>query len=313
MSRKVNGFVIIGLLTMILLGLVCTGARSGTYPPGISYSSMLNGIKYFPRNGGFRLYHIQATFLPGPDTKGWVILSKKDGEKLYRYDFKVELLKAPYYLMDFYKAEDLKAGKKIASHNIKLTEPGKYTLDFHLDSGKFYTFDFSTSKLKSSDPFAGGDALFLDGPWSDWGYLYYRQASSDRNLVWKVWLRNKGIKKSQSAKVKLEIVRNKDGKRIATNRPRTTYTLQQTWNRFSFDLIHPMKGTGGGAIFKAKELLAKEGAYTLKMAVNGKHYGKWTFNVKGGKLQYAGRADRSKANPVTFIEGGRDAWWYKKK
>lgn len=313
MSKKVNGFIIIGLLTVVLLGLVYTGARSGTYPPGISYSSMLDGIKYFPKNGGFRLYHIQATFLPGSDTKGWVILKKKDGEKLCRYDFKVELLKSPYYLMDFYKAKDLEAGKKIAKHKIKLTEPGKYTLDFYLDSGEFYTFDFSISKLKSSDPFAGGDALFLDGPWSDWGYLYCYRADPSRNLVWKIWLRNKNIKKSKSIKVKIEIVRNKDGKVIATNRPHTTYTLKQTWNRFAFDLIHPMKGTSGGAVLKAKELLAKDGVYTLKMAVNGKNYGEWKFNVKESKLQYAGRADRSKSNPLTFIEGGRDAWWYKKK
>jgi len=311
MKRKTGLFVII-LFIVVLLGMFCKGVEAGTYPPGISYSSMLNGIKLFPDNGKFRLYHIQATFLPGPDTKGTGILSKKGGEKLFKYEFKVEALKAPYYLMDFYKAEDLKAGKKIPPHRIKLTEPGEYTLDLYLDSRKFYTFDFTVSKLKSSDPFAGKDALFLDGPWEKWGYLYYYQAEPNRNLIWKIWLRNKSIKKSKTVKVKLEIIRNKDGKVIATNRPHTTYTLKQTWNRFAFDLIHPMKGTSGGAVFKAKELLAKDGAYTLKMAIDGKHYGTWSFNVKGGKLQYAGRADRKTAKPFSFIEGGRDAWWYEK-
>ena len=34
------------------------------------------------------------------------------------------------------------------------------------------------------------------------------------------------------------------------------------------------------------------------------------FAVKGGKLNYTGRTLREKADPLTFIEGGRDAWWY---
>ena len=49
------------------------------------------------------------------------------------------------------------------------------------------------------------------------------------------------------------------------------------------------------------------------MIVNDKPRGTWKFIVKDGKLNYTGRSLRGKADPLTFMEGGRDAWWYTKQ
>ena len=46
------------------------------------------------------------------------------------------------------------------------------------------------------------------------------------------------------------------------------------------------------------------------MTIDGQPYGTWTFAVAGGKLQYAGRTVGSSADPLTFVEDGRDTFWY---
>ena len=77
-------------------------------------------------------------------------------------------------------------------------------------------------------------------------------------------------------------------------------------------MAHPEEGATAawGEYFKAKDLLAKDGDYTLTVKVNETLYGTWKFAVAGGKFQYKGRTVRAEADPLRFIEGGRDAWWY---
>ena len=305
-KRIVNLIFILAVAILLTQAIGVTQAKAGTYPPGISYSSMLDGVKYFPKDGRIMLHHIRGVFFPGPDTQGWVIVKKDGGEDLYKMEFKVQQLKSPYYLIDFHKYQDLKNNKKVSITDIKLKEAGKYRLDFFIGGKKFYTFAFSLSNLGSSDPFAGEGRMFLEGPWRKWGYLFYNGANPDRILQWKIWLRNKSIEKSKRVSIDIRIT--KGGKLIAKSRDNTSYNLHQNWVRYAFDMVHK-----NGSIFRAKELLAKDGDYTLKMKVDGKSYGTWKFNVAGGKLSYTGRTVRGKADSLTFVEGGRDAWWYEKQ
>jgi len=298
--------------TTLIAILLCGIAFAGTYPPGLSYSSVLNGVLLQSKNGQFRLNAIQGTFFP-PNVEGWTILKKAGGGDIYRIEFKTQTLKAPYFYMDFWKTTDLRTNKNLGAGWFSLTETGDYVLDFYLPTGKFHTFPFSVSKLSAGDPFAGGDYYFLEGDWADWGYLYYRGAKPDQNLQWKVWLRNKAAENYRDAKVRVEIVRDRDKKLICTSRENTTYSLNPKWVRYAFDMVFPPEQTSYGKYFKAKDLLAVDGAYTLKMTVNGKHYGTWKFSIKGGKPQYTGRTLRGKADPLTFVEGGLDAFWYKKQ
>lgn len=292
-------------------------------PAGLMFSTLLNGCKTRYATGEFYLDHVQAVFLPTPagsrsiypydPLRGggelYAVLKDGSGAKMARFDFFAEKLKEPYWLLNSYEYRD-KNGKKITGRKGPKLKKGKYTLDFFVAGKHFYHFPFSVDVLPSKDAFTPEDFHFLQGAWDKYGYLYYFEARPEKSLYWKVWLQGKSRdKRGVEAKIKVGIHRG--GKLICTNRP-ASHTLKPWWTRYEFDMIEPMKGTSGGRYFKAKDLLARNGNYTLKMKINGKSYGTWKFAVKGGKLNYTGRTLRGKADPLTFIEGGRDAWWYGK-
>jgi hypothetical protein len=320
-----NKTTCVGVVAVCLgawLGL--TAAAHADNPPGLPFAALLNGVKLRPGTSDLRFDNLRAVFLPPAQSKGggnpynpddggklWAILTDGAGQELARFDFWAEALEQPYWLLSAYRTTDLKTGEKGDSADQKLA-PGDYVLSFFLDSGKFYTFPFKVTKAESADPFAGGTVHFLEGAWTDWAYLFYSGANPEQALVWKVWLRHKGVGE-KSVKVKCEVKRDGDGQLVCVSRPDMTYTLNPGWVRYEFDLIFPMQGTGGGAYFKAKDLLAKDGSYTMKMAVDSQDYGTWKFQVAGGKLNYTGRTVRGQADPLTFVEGGRDAWWYCKQ
>ena len=302
----------------------CTAAfASGGNPPGLMFSTVLNGIKLDHKNGNFYLDRIQAVFLPEPSAKSntiyaynpddggklGAVLKKADGGEVARYEFYAQQMKAPFWLLNSCKVTETASGNRPSSGRIQLAK-GEYVLDFHVEGTHFYHFPFRVDTLESSDPFNPGEKYFLEGDWSDWGYLYYRDANPGMSIQWKVWLRNKGLESHKDVKVELEVKRG--GKLVCTTRPHTTYSLRPEWVRYEFDLIFPMEGTSGGAYFKAKDLLSADGSYTLGMKIDGQPYGVWNFKIAGGKLQPEGRAVRGKADPKTFVEGGVDAFWYGK-
>ena len=149
------------------------------YPPGFSFSSVLNGVNLLPKNGQFRLNHLQTTFLPDGCEKGWVVLRTADGKELCQYDWTPDHLKKPYTLLNIMTTTDLQSGEKISTGVLNLTEPGDYVLDFYIPGELYYTFPFSVAKLSSDDPFGGGECYRLEGDWADWGYLYYGDAKPD--------------------------------------------------------------------------------------------------------------------------------------
>jgi hypothetical protein len=143
-----------------------------------------------------------------------------------------------------------------------------------------------------------------------WGYLYYRDANPANNLEWKLWLRGDTCK-SRPIKARVEIVRDDDGTVVCVNRENTTHSVRPKWTRLAVGMVFPEgKEVPHGTYFKAKDLLETDGAYTLTMQIDGELYGKWKFEIADGKPVYTDRTLRGKANPLTFIEGGRDAFWY---
>ncbi|HUU84900.1 MAG TPA: hypothetical protein VM243_15480 [Phycisphaerae bacterium] len=279
------------------------------YAPGLSYSSVLNGLQMLAKNGGFSLHHIQATFLPEDYKEGFSVLRTADGKEIYRFDWKPQILEKPYALLDNTKTTDLATGETPPGA-VPLTTPGDYVLDFYLPTEHFYSFPFSVVKIAGDDPFGPGECYTLDGDWRDWGYLYYSEARPDQSLQWKAWLRNDGCEE-KPLEIRIEITRDQDGELVCTSRENTTYKVQPKWIRFEFDMVFPKgKEVPHGTYFKAQDLLETDGAYTLNMKLDGQPYGTWRFAVQGGKFNYTGRTLRGETDPLTFIEGGRDAWWY---
>lgn len=286
--------------------------KSRQYPPGLSFSSVLNGVALLSKKGQFRLNQIQATFLPSECKEGFTVLRTADGKELCQFDWSPDWLQKPYALLNIRKVTDLSSGANVPG-GFGLTQPGDYVLDFYLPDELFYTFSFTVAKVGGDDPFGDGQCYVLGGDWRNWGYLYYRDAQPDQNLQWKVWLRNDACKE-KDIKVRIEIVRDSDGAPVCTSRENTTYSVRPEWTRYEFDMVFPEgKEVPHGTYFKAKDLVETDGAYTLTMKIDDQVYGEWKFVIEGGKPKYTGRTLRGEANPLTFIEGGRDAWWYAKQ
>lgn len=280
------------------------------YAPGLSFSTVLNGVVVLPKNGQFQLNQLQATFIPEDCAGGFVVLRTADGTELYQYDWKPDRLKQPYTLLNFTQTTDLRSGETSGGSGWKELKPGDYVLDFYLPAEHFYTFPFTIAKVGGDDPFGEGQCFVTKGDWERWGYLFYSEANPDRNLEWKVWLRHDACNE-KDIKVLVEITRDADGELVCTSRPLTTNSVQPKWTRLAFDMIFPEgKEVPHGTYFKAKDLLSRDGAYTLTMKVDEQVYGTWKFVIDGGKPNYMGRTERGTANALTFIEGGRDAFWY---
>ena len=244
-------------------------------------------------------------------------MRKADGAELYRFDFKTQPVENPYTLLEIMGTHDLRTGQQLSGGGIQvdLDGPGQYVLDFYLPTEHFYTFPFGVEKVGSDDPFAGDDWLVTTGAWEDWGYLYIPKADPEQNLYWKMWLRrkDKGDTASLEKDVKVRVEITGPGGVVCVSRD-ATRSLGPQWVRWEYDMAYPSDGTTTwNEYFKAKNILAKDGDYTLTVKLDDQVYGTWKFSVVGGKFAYKGQTVRSEANPLTFVEGGRDAWWYRKE
>ncbi|QQS42039.1 MAG: hypothetical protein IPM63_03590 [Acidobacteriota bacterium] len=298
-------------VAVFLFAMANTAAAQGQYPPGVMYATLLDNVTVIAKTGEFRLKNkMQNVFVPEGAT-GRAVLSS-GGKEVWHWDWKTDAfgLRPPYKLFGFSQPFN-PDGSLVSYDDLKLTKPGDYVFDLYLGNEKMYTMPFSLRVKQPDDPFDGGALYLTDGPWNDWGYLFYSEADPEQNLAWKIWLRAEE-NSSTRKEIRVEVKRDKDGKLICENRRNTSTSLRSDWVRHSFDLVNPPVKTSGGAYFKAKDLLAVDGGYTLTMTVEGKPYGTWKFKVAGGKLSHTGRTVRGEADPLRFIEGGKDAWWYSK-
>jgi hypothetical protein len=305
------------IVTITVAVAICAVGAWADAAPTLLHSTVLNGVKMDSGTGELYLHNIQASNLPTPSSSSyhpynpndgdelWAVVVGSDGTPVARFDFYAQLHRAPWWLLGSHELTDMRTTEPTSGRRIALPD-GDYSLDFYLKTGKFYSFPLKVVSVTG----ASGKSTLLSGDWNDWGYLLYAGADPSQQLVWKVWLRSDVTSQQQGADVGVRVTRDADGKLICTSRPNRTTSLQAEWGRREFDLIHPMQGTSGGAMFYASELLKTDGAYTLKMDIDGQHYGTWRLRVQGGQLVKTGRADPVTADPLRFVDGGADAWWY---
>ena len=72
------------------------------------------------------------------------------------------------------------------------------------------------------------------------------------------------------------------------------------------------------AYTKAAELLKEDGAYRIRLMVEGKLRGEYPFSVKGGRIQFQGRQLRGGTDPMDvvtdYIAGGKySSWWLRRE
>lgn len=297
------------VLTALLLAGTVLALPAGS--PVLLHASLLNSVVVDPSTGALQIRNIQLLGLPQPPNgnydvnatdpagKLWATLTTAGGNEVARFDFSTEhgdqgALVTSYSVITI-------PGQQEKPLSVKL-EPADYVLTFSLATGKFYVLPFSV-KLVEGKHLSCGD-------WNSWGYFMYGRGDAEQPLVWKLWLRRHETGNRDGIEARLEIVRDKDNKVVATTRPDSKLWLTPAWVRYQFDIMHPSASVTGGGFMKASELLGQPGDYTLKMSMGGTPYGSWKFSVAGGKFVPSGRADTATADPLTYVFGGTDAFWY---
>lgn len=297
---------------LLMFALACAGiAAVPENTPTLLHASLLNGVLLDANSGELHLGNIQAFNLPEPPNGGysaqatepaqklWATLALAAGTEVARFAFGTERGDKGALVLSY--NEITCPGQADHPMRIKI-EPGDYILTFHLASGPFYSFPF-TVKLVN-----GKSLLF--GDWNTWGYFLYGRADPEQALIWKMWLRRHETGNKDEVETKIVITRDSDGKAVATSRVGTKHYLTDNWVRYDLDMMQPSTSVTGGGFLQAKELLKQDGAYTLKVTISGAPYGVWNFKVVGNKLAPAGRTDRATADPLAYIMGGSDAFWY---
>lgn len=283
--------------------------RGQANPPGILTSTLLDNITVNSKGGWIKIgTNMVAVFLP-EGAKGRLVLSDESGKEFCHWEWTANRgrLDAPFQTVNFRNAE-APSGGQFDYSKLKLTGPGNYVFDFYTSGKKFYTFPVSIRVVKPANAFGGDPRYLVNGDWNSWGYLYIPEMTPDSNVAWKLWLREwEYEQKARSFTV--ELIRDADKALIAQNRNMTSVTFRHDWKRHDFQLFKPKDGS----LFKGRDLLPRDGGYTLTMKMNGKTFGVWKFSIKNGKPVSKGRALRGSASPETFVEGGLDAWWYRKQ
>ena len=275
-------------------------------PPGFLFSTLLDNITVNANGGWIKIgTNLVAVFLP-ESAKGRMVLNDASGSEICHWDWSASRgrFDAPFQSVNFRNAM-APSGNQFDSSNLKLTKPGNYVFDFYASGKKFYTFPVSIREVKPSSPFGGDPRYLVDGDWNNWGYLYIPEMTADSHIAWKLWLREWEYDPKSRA-ITVELVRDADKALVAQNSNMLSVTFRHDWIRHDYQLFKPKDGS----LFKGRDLLTRDGGYTLTMRMNGEIFGVWRFTVKGGKPVTAGRAVRGSAAPETFVEGGLDAFWY---
>lgn len=276
-------------------------------PPGFLFSSLLENITINANGGWIKIGdNVVSVFLP-ENASGKLVLYREDGTELVHWPWEANRgrFSVPFHTINFRNAMD-KSGNQFDVTKLRLNTPGNYRFDFFMGGKRIYTFPLSIRELKPSDPFGGESKFVAIGDWNDWGYVHFAEGAGSPIVSWKLWLREWEFDQvSRSIEVEL---RNPSGALVAQNKVRSSVTFRHDWKRLDFELHKPKDNS----LFRSTDLV-KDGPYELKMTMNGKTYGIWKIGMKGGKPVTTGRAERGAADPLTFVEGGSNAFWFKRE
>lgn len=313
--------------SLLFAVMVCFGsfAYAQTAPPachpGISFWSLMGiGVGY--QDSRLNVDKLYAICLPNPakpsgsnfpydpDTGGKLTMTVKTagGQLLNTY---------VWYAESFGGLWELSRYKIIGGYEaVKPLGVGDFVLEFAIEEKPFYRFPFSISSVKSDDPYQPpGNRYFIEGPWNEYGNLFYQRNDPQSSLRFSTWVRDKSGKDAKrSVPYKVELIRSKDGQILGEDA--ATLRLEPRWRQADLSLT-PTNGEKN-TYFKAGELLREDGLYRIRLAIEGQLYGEYSFEVKGGRIQFQGKQIREKTEPmnylVDYLYGGRyTSWWIKRQ
>jgi hypothetical protein len=285
--------------------------------PGVSFWSLLGSVSISYTSGQLQLDKLYAVCLPQPATpsesnyayspdqggKLTTLLKGADGQVLTTYVWSAENISGLWELSNY----KVLGGEQ----TIKPLAVGSYSLEFQIEGTPFQRFPFSVSTLPSDDPYQPpGTRWFIDGPWSEYGNVFYQRNDPQSSLRFTMWVEDKaGHPQQKSVPYATELLRMRDGAVIG--RDESTLRADQHWRQL--DVSFHLAGEESGSPMKAAAVLSDDGAYRVRFSLDGKTQGTYSFNVSGGKIQLQGRQLERTApvdRIVDYLYGGRyRSWW----
>lgn len=289
--------------------------------PGITFGSLLGSVRVGYADGRLnveRLYAVclqaparqsKTIYLYEPDDGGLLAMRVKraDGQLLNTYIWYAERIQSIWELSRY---------KVVGGYeSVKPLVPGDYVLEFAADEKVFTRFPFSVVSVKSDDPYqAGGARYFIEGPWSEYGNLYYQRNDPQSSFVFTTWVQEQsGRETKRSVPYEVKLMRARGGQVVAEESG--TLRLEPRWLNATL-YFRPAGGDRSGFL-RAGELLGEDGAYRIRFVIDGKVRGEYPFTVKNGQIQMQGRQLRQGTDPLDYItdhiSGGRyTSWWLKR-
>jgi hypothetical protein len=321
MHRKLTAAALI-LLTLLLVSIVKAQAEQTPCVPGISFWNLLDSVSVGYVDGRLNINKVYAVCLPSPakqssshyaydpdlGSKLTSVIKSGDGRILNTYVWYGERISGLWELSRY---------KVLGGYqSIKPLSAGSYLLEFAADDKPFYRFPFSVVEGKSEDPYQpAGTRYYIEGPWNEYGNIFYQRNDPESSLRFTTWVQDKrGIESKTSVPYDLKLLNLKSGKMVGEDSG--TFRLEPRWLKAEL-LLRPAGGDKTSYL-KAGELLREDGRYAFRLTIEGKPYGEYPFEVKGGRIQFQGKQIREKTDPmlhiVDYLTGGRySSWWIKRE
>lgn len=296
-------------------------ASQSSCAPGVTFFSLLESVEVGYVDGRLNIDRLYAVCLPTPDKKSTstyeydpdvggkltTVIKSADGKILNTYVWYGESIGGLWELSRY---------KVLGGYQtIKPLAKGNYLLEFAAEDKPFYRFPFSVVEGKNEDPYQpAGTRYFIDGAWNDYGNIFYQRNDPESALRFTTWVRNmRGVDNKTPVPYELKLISLKNDRLVAQDSG--TLLLQPRWGKA--DLLLRPADNAKGSYLKAAELLREDGRYVFRLSMDGKSYGDYVFDVKGGRIQFQGKQVSGKSEPmdqiVDYMSGGRySSWWVKR-
>jgi len=312
---------ILSSLLAMLCALLAPAAGAQSCTPAITFGSLIAAVRVGYGDGRLQVGTLYAVCLPKPEVRGnsnfpydpdaggklTTQVKSADGTVLNTYVWYAENISS-IWEMSRYKVVG-------GEQSVKPLAAGDYTLEFAVEGRPFQRFAFSVAAVSSDDPYQPpGNRYFIDGAWSEYGNLFYQRNDPQSSITFTTWVQDRSARATQrSVPYEIKLVRSKDGQVIADDAG--TLRLEPRW--LTAGLYFRPTGGDRNAFFKAAEFLREDGAYRIRLTVDGRLYGEYPFAVKNGKIAFQGRQIRESTDPLDYItehiSGGRySSWWLRR-
>ena len=319
---RAQPLLVLAFLTCTLLWAPAAYAQDGppACQPGISFWSLLGAVSVGYANGRLNVDKLYAVCLPtparqsgspypyDPDTGGKLsmVVKSADGRVINTYVWYAERIGGLW---------EMSRAKVVGGYEaVQPLGAGHYVLEFAVEEKPFYRFPFAVVVGQNEDPYQPpGKRYFIEGAWNEYGNLFYQRHDPQSSLRFTTWVQEKSGKGSaRSVPYEVQLIRARDSKVLAEEA--ATLRLEPRW--LQADLLLRPAGDRN-SYYQAGELLREDGAYRVRLTVDGQLFGEYPFTVKDGRIQLQGRQVREQTDPldyiVDYLYGGRyTSWWVRR-